>query len=284
MEGRRDALPLRLVAARFISADEAMGLAEVDRITADVSRLLQKRCWLLWAALAATAFATLITLVPGLILTFNETPGAEVIEAIGLLCFGLLLAILVSWRIFQYGGMKATTPQKAVYADPDDPAVHNLERLFAILQRETTPRAFYRTTNGTRRYIDERYFFGRLRAAHVAKGSTIRDALFGPIGFWFSREIFLDAAVEDLMALAKAKPNRAGTPKTYDYTDAVISLIEHPAVRALEIGKRGNQKQIVGLLEDWYRKRRLAVPSETQLALYAKNILAVIAKNRAAKS
>jgi hypothetical protein len=281
---RKDALPLRVIAARFVSTDEKTGLTELDRITADVSRLVQKRYWLLWAALIATLFAALITLVPGIVLTFLEISGAEVVVIIGLMCFGLLMAVLASWRIFQYGGMKATAPQEAVYADPDDPAVRNLERLFAILQLESTPRAFYRTRSGTRRYVDERYFFGSLRAAYVAKDNTIRDALFGPIGFWFTRELFLETDVDELIARAKAKPNRAGTPKTYDYTDAVMSLIEHPAVRAVEVGKRGNQKRIVGLLEDWYRDRRLPVPSETQLSLYAKQVLGVIAKNRAAKS
>lgn len=93
----------------------------------------------------------------------------------------------------------------------------------------------------------------------------------------------MDVDVERLIELAKAKPNRAGAPKTYDYTDAVMSLIEHPAVRAIEVGKRGNQKLIVGLLEDWYRTRRRTVPSETQLALHAKLILEAIAKNRASK-
>ena len=43
---------------------------------------------------------------------------------------------------------------------------------------------------------------------------------------------------------------------------------------------RGNQKLVVGLLEDWYRSRRREVPGETQLSSYAKQILETIAKNR----
>src|SRR3546814_10086220 len=64
-----------------------------------------------------------------------------------------------------YGGMKAAAPQEPAYADGEDPAVRNLERLFVILQRESTPRAFYFARNGQRRYVDHRYFFGKLRAA-----------------------------------------------------------------------------------------------------------------------
>ena len=60
--------------------------------------------------------------------------------------------------------------------------------------------------------------------------------------------------------------------------------IEHPAIHGLEVGKRGNQTMIVGLLEAWYDSKRLIPPSETQLTIYAKMILAVIEKNRAASS
>lgn len=284
MDDHKDVLPLRRVAARFININEQVGLADLDRITANASRVIQKRYAILLTAFAIAVLATGITLIPGLLLVASETPGAEVALMVGLACFALLIAILVLWRSFQYGGLKASVPQKPVYADADDPAARNLERLFAVLQLESTPRAFYRLRNGTRRYVDERYFFGRLRAAHVSKSSTLRDALFGPAGFWFAHELYLEADIDQLITNAKARPNRTGAPKTYDYTDAVMSLIEHPSVRSLQIGKRGNQKQIVALLEDWYHSRRAPVPSETQLSLYAKQILDVIAKNRAAKS
>ena len=281
MDDWKEVLPLRRVAARFINTDEQTGLAELDRITADASRTIQKRYWLWSTSFAATAFATTVTLLPALALTFDEAPGADVVRLIGLACSGLTIAVGASWRVFQYGGMQASTPQNPVYADPEDSAVRNLERLFAILQLETSPRAFYLTRHGARRYVDHRYFFGKLRAAHVAKGSTIRNALFGPGGLWFDRELFLEADVDKLISDAKAKPKRSGAPKKYDYTDAIISLIDHPKVRALDITKKtGNQKVIIGLLAHWYIGRRLDVPSDTQLAGYANDILAAIRKNR----
>ncbi|BBE33083.1 hypothetical protein [Sphingosinicella microcystinivorans] len=284
MDDHKDVLPLRIVAARFININEQVGLAELDRITESASRVIHKRYTILLAAFAVALLATAITLIPGLLLVASETPGADVALIVGLVCFALLMAVLSVWRSFQYGGLKASKPQKAVYADADDPAARNLERLFAVLQLESTPRAFYRFRNDTRRYVDERYFFGSLRAAHVSKSSALRDSLFGPTGFWFARELFLEADIDQLITSAKARPSRTGAPKTYDYTDAVMSLIEHPFVRSLQIGKRGNQKQIVALLEDWYHSRRRPAPSETQLSLYAKQILDVIAKNRATKS
>src|SRR3546814_6510680 len=80
-----------------------------------------------------------------------------------------------------------------------------------------------------------RYFYSKLRAAHVANDSTIRIALCGTVGVWFAPELFLEADVDKLIADAKAKPKRSGVPKKYDYTGAIISLIDHHKVRALDI-------------------------------------------------
>lgn len=281
MEDRKQTLPLRMVAARFISTDEQTGLTELDRITEQASRVIQKRYWSLRIALSATAFATTATLLPGIFLTLGDAPGALTVVIIGLACFSLMLLTILAWRVFQYGGMAARTPQRALYGNSDDPAVRNVERLFKLLQRESSPRAFFRAANGGRRYVDHRYFFGALRAAHITQAGTIRSAFFSPVGSWFDRELFLEADINELIAEAKAEPSRAGAPRKYDYSNAIISLIEHPEVRAIDITrKRGNQKLIVGLLEDWYRDRRLEVPSETQLSGYARQILEAIAKNR----
>jgi hypothetical protein len=281
VEERKEVLPLRIVAARFVDNDEQAGLAELDRIAADSSRLVQNRYLALWLALVATAISATLMLILGIVWTVNGAPGADTLLIIGLACFILTMAVVASWRAFQYGGIKASTPQDAAYANPDEPAARNLERLFALLQRESTLRAFYQTKSGVRRYVDHRYFFGKLRAAHVAREGAIRSALVGPVGFWFGRELFLEADVDKLIADAKAEPSRKGAPKQYDHTNAIIALIDHPEVRALDISKkRGNQKEIIELMEDWYRGRRLKVPSQTQLAPYANQILESIAKNR----
>lgn len=281
MEERKEVLPLRIVAARFVDNDEQVGLAELDRIAADSSRLVQNRYLALWLALVATAISATLMLILGIVWTINGASGADSLLILGLACFILTMAVVASWRAFQYGGIKTSAPQDAAYANPDEPAARNLERLFVLLQRESTLRAFYRTKSGVRRYVDHRYFFGKLRAAHVAREGAIRSALVGPVGFWFGRELFLEADVDKLIADAKAEPSRKGAPKQYDHTNAIIALIDHPRVRTLDISKkRGNQKEIIELMEDWYRGRRLKVPSQTQLAPYANQILETIAKNR----
>jgi hypothetical protein len=282
VDDRRPVPKLRLVAARFINSDVGIGLAELDRITAAVSRIIQKRYRLLSIAFYITAVVTLLLTGASFALSLNHIPGADALSIASLLSFGLLVAVLLLPRVIQYGGIRATVPQVPIYSDPDEPAVRNLELLFTLLQLESSPRAFFVRRDGSRRYVDERYFFGSLRAGHVAKDNTIRNALFGPVGLWFSRELFLDADVEELIAQAKAKPSRAGAPKKYDYTKAIISLIDHPEVRAMDITKkRGNQTIIIGLLQSWYLDRDQKEPGETQLASYANQILEAIAKNRA---
>jgi hypothetical protein len=282
MDSKLEILPLRIIAARFISSNELDGLAELNRITADASRLIQWKYGWLWLAVAVAIFGIIATLLPGVAFTLVGDKAGAILTAIGLVPFGLLMGVLGYWRILQYGSIRATKPQVGIYADPSDPAVLNLEKLFAILQLETTRRSFYLTKNGVRRELDERYFFGSLRAAYVAKESPIRDALFAPIGFWFSREIFMEVDVAALIAEAKAKPNQAGAKRTYDYTDAIMSLIEHPDIRSMKIGKRGNQTKIISLLEASYISRRKTPPSENQLAGYAKLVLETITKNRSA--
>ena len=76
MDDRKEVLPLRRVAARFINMDEQTGLAELDRIAADASRVIQKRYWLLSTTSAATAFATAVTILPWIALILNEAPDA----------------------------------------------------------------------------------------------------------------------------------------------------------------------------------------------------------------
>jgi len=173
VDDRKDELRLRIIAARFISSDEQIGLAELERITADASRLIRKRYWLWFASLVATATATAVTLLLAIALTWEKEPVADIVTLVGLICFGTMLAVGASWRAFQYGGVKAAAPQKPVYANPEDPAVRNLERLFAMLQLESSPRAFYLSRDGTRRHIDHRYFFGKLRAAYVARDAPL---------------------------------------------------------------------------------------------------------------
>lgn len=284
MNDRKEVLPLRIVAARFISTNEGEGLDELNRITADVYGRVYWQYLRLWSAFTAALFATVITLLPGIGFTLLGVKGGEVVTIIGLILVCLVFAVLWRWRILQYGGITARKPQTAVYADPNDPAVRNLERLFAALQLESTPRSFFQMKNGGKQHIDERYFFGTLRAALVSKEQPLRDMFLAPAGLWFSRELFMEVDVAALIAQAKAKPNRAGTKKTYDYTDAVMSLIEHPVIRGIDPHKRGSKAKIIGLLREWYIGKRQNPPSDGQLGEYASMIQAVIAKNRAADS
>jgi hypothetical protein len=280
----REVLPLRIIAARFISTNELEGLEALNRVTSEMARTVQRRYRIWEVVFTALLGGTAFTILPGLWLTLGGVKGGQVVACLGLILFGLWLATAYYWRWFQYGRIKDSIPQPALYLNPNEPVARNLERFFQIAQLETTPRAFFVTRNNVRRYVHRRYFFGKLRAALVSEDAAARQLVFSPSGLWFSKELFMEVNVEALIEQAKAKPSRAGAPKTYDYTDAVMSLIEHPAIRSLVLGKRGNQTMIVSLLDSWYISKRITAPSDTQLANYAKIILAVIEKNRAANS
>src|SRR3546814_20925133 len=103
VEDRKEVFALPIVAARFISTDNQAGLAELDRITAEAWRVIQRRYWLLSTSFTAAASATVATLLSGIAPTWSETPGAEIVTLIGLGCFGSMLVVDASWRVFQYG-------------------------------------------------------------------------------------------------------------------------------------------------------------------------------------
>src|SRR3546814_5829113 len=73
VEDRKEVLPLRIVAARFISTDDQAGLAELDRITAEAWRVIQRRYWLLSTSFTAAASATVATLLSGIALTWSRS-------------------------------------------------------------------------------------------------------------------------------------------------------------------------------------------------------------------
>jgi hypothetical protein len=279
--GDIEVLSLRRVAARFLARNEQDGLDELDEITSAVFGKIRMR-YLLW--LVAVSVATVIfggAIVVAIAGAIAMSPQSDAFTAAALFCAVILGAILLLWRLFQYGIGFARVPRAAMYPDPDKISARNLDRFFSVVQRETSPRAFFYTASGTRRFLDRHYFFGSLRTLLLAEHRWVREPVFSPQGMWFGQEVFLEADVAALIAQARARPRATGRPKTYDYTDAVMSLIEHPEIGKIEPGKRGDQTRVLALLEGWYVAKRVTPPSEGQLRLYAQQVLDVIRKNRA---
>jgi len=125
VDDRKEVLPLRVVAARFISTEDQAGLAELDRITAEAWRVIQKRYWLLSTAFTATASATVATLLSGIALTWSETPGAEIVTLIGLGCFGSMLAVAASWRSPLRVGYSSTRRSWSTWPTNDDSSTNS---------------------------------------------------------------------------------------------------------------------------------------------------------------
>lgn len=279
--GDIEVLTVRRVAARFLARDEQDGLDELDEITSGLFGIIRAR-YLLWLAAVSIATVVLIgAIVVAVAFAFAKSSVSNTATETALACAVVFGAVLLFWRFFQYGIGFVRTPRPAIYPEADKTSAKNLDRFFGVVQRETSPRAFFYERSGTKHFLDRRYFFGSLRALLLAEHRWVREPVFSPDGMWFGREVFLEVDVAALIARAQAKPKASGRPKTYDYTDAVMSLIEHPEIRSIEPGKRGDQTRVLALLEAWYVAKRITPPSEGQLRNYAQQVLNVVRKNRA---
>lgn len=275
-----EVLTLRSAAARFIAKIEQEGLDDLDIMTASLYRKIEGRysLWLFSMAVATIIFVAFLIIFTGFALQGPSLSNSLLV--VGALSSLAYIMLALQWRVFQYGRVLGKTPRLAIYANGDKASLKNLDLFFKTVQLETTPRAFYKTKSGARKEITRHYFFGKLRALLLSEDDWMRGLVFAPKGLWFSHELYIEVDIAALIEQAKAKPKESGRPKTYDYTDAVMSLIEHPDIKDIDPDKRGNETRITKLLENWYIAKRLAVPSEGQLRIYAKLILEVIRKNR----
>ncbi|MDE8349394.1 MAG: hypothetical protein POG74_07915 [Acidocella sp.] len=276
-------MSLRRVAANFISNDEQNGLDEIDQITSRIyKKIHQKHIIFETSFTASTTMLLLSFIIVVLISPLGHHGIDNALLAIEALSGLTLFAALLFWSRIQYNFGRKLKPRPTIHMAGSKQSLENLEKFFAVMQREATPRAYYHKKDGSKAYLDRRYFYGSLRPLLLSEDRWVRALVFSPNGLWFSHEIFIQANVQVLIQQASAKPKFPGAPKIHDYTDAVMSLIEHPVIRHLKLGKRGNQQCVIDLLSDWYVLKGQKTPSEGQLRNYAMIILDVIQKNRTA--
>lgn len=276
-----EVLTLRSLAARFIAKKEQDGLDELNFITSSLYGKIELKysLWIFSITVATLVFVAFLIIFAGFAL--QGSPFTNSLLVVGALSILGYIILALQWRFFQYDRGSVKNPRPANYAKGDKASLKNLDLFFNAVQLETTPRAFYKTKSGARRDVSRHYFFGSLRVLLLSEDDWVRVLVFAPKGLWFSRELYIEVDVAALIEQAKAKPKETGRPKTYDYTDAVMSLIEHPEVTGIDPDKRGNETRITKLLEKWYIAKSLVAPSEGQLRIYAKLILEGIRKNRA---
>ena len=288
--GNIEVLSLRRVAARFLARNEHDGLDELNEITAVLfgKILLRYVLWLVAVSITIVIFAGAV--VVAVIAAIKMPSYSTAYTAIAACCAIVLGATLLQWRFFQYGFFLVSKPRAALYPSADTTSAKNIDRFFSVVQRETSPRAFYYTRSGSKRFLDERYFYGSLRVLLLARHRWAREPVFRPEGMWFGQEIFIEADVAALIAQSQARPKPmfkgGGRPKVIDYESILLELIEQARLRGIKPGERGSESQLMALIHELCdpsdeHDRDIRVPEPTELRAFSKKVLAAVRKNRA---
>ncbi|WP_152528020.1 hypothetical protein [Sphingobium lactosutens] len=275
------------IAARLLYAKEAEreALLEIDNIAAGIERKVQTRFLFCAIVFSLSSFFALI----GFFVWGAETLGQHDLgQRPAYVIFPLLLiagAAAVYWRNFQYGLGLVRHKRPALYGKGRQSTIDTLESLFAYLGDRTGPKAYFYDRKGIRRPISRRHFFGRLRGLLLSEEPGARCLVMPPKGFWFSAQIFVEAEPEEIIRALKVKPQAGGRPKEYDYEAMLLTLIEHPSLRAIDPESSRIETQIMKLIharcdpsED--HGNNIPVPEPTELRKFAKRIIAAIKNNR----
>lgn len=283
---RIEPLPIRRIAARFIARNEREGLDELDAIASSTFGQIRRkhRLWLL-ALLILTVILVPLFLAAAIVDQTNPKWGSALYIAV-IVDLAALLGTFFGWRFYQYGFGRKLKPMPSIYANADGKLLDGLARFFSVMQLETTPRAYYEAKSGRKVFLDRRYFYGRLRVLMLSEHRWEREPMFSPSGWWFDHEVKMDVDVEALIRAANARPKSAGRPTQYDYKAILLVLTEHPSLDGIDPTKHGSESQVMKLIHKLSENRPdypECLPEDTQLRGLAKEILAAIKKNRAAK-
>ena len=130
-------------------------------------------------------------------LTSKAVAEALLNMAIAACLIPLIMAWL--WRRFQYGTGRLRKPREPIYANATDETWEALEKLFAYLQRESAPRAYYRNWRGTPIYLEYRYFFGNLRVLLLSEFAAVQALCLSPGGNRISGAIKIENGSDEVI-------------------------------------------------------------------------------------
>ena len=281
-------LPRLAARLLYTKDEEELGLEEVDRVSVAIERSVRSRFLVFAALFGLCAFlSSLVLLVWGVASVTDRNIGQAPVIAFMVL-MGIAALTLVYWRHFQYGLGIIGTKRPALYGESRPSTVETLEKLFDFLGRRTAPEAYYYDRKGIRHPVSRRHFYGRLRGLLLSESAGDRALVLPPNGFWFSRQIYVDAEPEEVIRALKVKPQAGGRPKAYDYEAMLLTMIEHPSLRNIDPDKHGAETQVMNLIRarcdpSEAHDNDIPVPEPTKLREFAKKIVAAIQINRSAR-
>jgi hypothetical protein len=252
-----DRRSLPRIAARMLAVAELedQALEEIDRIASGIERAVRIKYVLLAVAFgifsAFTVTGLLVWIVAGL--TGTDLGWRPMIIVVPMIV--LAAAPVLCWRVMQYGFGPIRAKRPALYPVGGTASIETLEKLFEYLGRRSGPRAYCRTRSGEKRYLSHRIFLGRLRGLLLSDNASDRAMVLPPLGFRLGGEIFIEAEAEEIIAALKPK-RRAGPgrePK-YAYADALINLIDNPALDAIDLTDETKvRRQVEAMLVTWFQ-------------------------------
>jgi hypothetical protein len=279
---------LRRIAARVLNRNVELGLSELDRITIGIDDAIRMRFVFLATVFCLFTLLLVVALIGWATTGLGGKPlGNDVAVFLAALGVGALIPLLY-WRHFQYGLNPIRSSKAALYAGANKASIEALESLFAHLRHETAPRSFVYRADGKKLYLDRRYYFGRLRALLLAEEANVRSSCLPPKGLWFSGMIHVEASADEIIKAIHAKPRAGGRKRAFDYATMLLRMIGHPALNDFEPGPHGSQTQLMNLIRDLCEpndedETGIALPEESTLRQFAKDIEAALKKNRALK-
>jgi hypothetical protein len=171
MDRNDDDRSLRRIAMRILDENEDQAREELDSIIQAVEDQIGRR------SSSYTWSLPVILIIPALCLIFfvfaTLVSKTAANAFLGLAIVACLIPLFMAWlwRRFQYGSGRLRKPREAIYAGASGETRQTLEKLFAYLQRESAPRAYYRNWRGTQIYLERRYSFGMSNG--IQKGPPI---------------------------------------------------------------------------------------------------------------
>lgn len=270
---------IRRIALRILNEDEDEAREELDNIVYSVEDSVQLRSafysWSLPVFIVFPAFFWVLAIISW---TLSRTVGNVLYFMSGISAL-IPLGVIWNWYRFQYGSGKLRQSREAVYGDASDEAREKLEKLFAYMQRDSSPKAYYRTKKGVLRYLDYNHTFGSLRVLLFSRSPTVRELYLPPGRRRSAEAIKIDTEPDEVIKALNIKPRRKGGPGVkakYPYLDAVLWLIDEPCLKNLDLT---NEQQTVGTivkwLSEWFKTRADGsgdIPRNDQLKPYAEKI------------
>jgi hypothetical protein len=263
MDRNDDDRSIRRIALRILNEDEDQSREELDGVIQAVEDQIERRSsFYTWSVPLILTFPAL-GLVVAMFATLVSGTAANAFLAMTIVACLIPLVMAWLWHRFQYGSGRLRKPREAIYADAGKETRETLEKLFAYLQRESAPRAYYRNWRGNKRYLERRYSFGSLRVLLLSEFASVRALCLSPSGSRISGAIKLDGDPDEVVKKLDIKPKRKGgkgTKRTYPYDDAAIAMFGDPRADELDLS---DQEKATLALRRWMLDWLKANPDES---------------------